>query len=146
MGLDIAGLGGIADLAETIINKIFPNKMDEAEKAKAQIELQKLLQSHEENLISAQRDIIVAEMNQQDNFTKRARPTIIYCGLIFIFMVNVVFPIITWVAKEQIPTLALPDEFWWSWSGVAGLWILGRSYEKGSGKASVISGIITGNK
>lgn len=140
MGFDVAGFGAIADFAGTVINKIFPDKFSDAEKAQATLELQKLLQARDENLITAQKEIIISEMSQQDAFTKQARPMIVYAGLLFIFLIHVVFPMITYATKEVLPALALPQEFWWAWSGVCGVWIIGRSYEKVQGVANLITG------
>ncbi|MCK5614614.1 hypothetical protein KAR91_72790 [Candidatus Pacearchaeota archaeon] len=81
--------------------------------------------------------IIQAEMAQSDAFTKRARPAVVYWGMLLItaqiagqfFGINVI----------------LPEEFWYSWSGLVGTWIMGRSYEKGGG-SSKASELVTGKK
>ena len=145
MGLDFTGIGSVADAAKSIIERIFPPKMTDAEKAQAQIQLQEMLQLREDKLIEAQKTIIVAEMSQGDNFTKRARPMIVYCGLLFIFLVHVIFPMVTYATKETLPALALPTEFWWAWTGVCGVWVIGRSMEK-NGATDKIVKMITGNK
>ncbi|MBN2060716.1 MAG: holin family protein [Deltaproteobacteria bacterium] len=143
MGFDITGLGSVADAAKSIIERIFPPKMTDAEKAQAQVQLQELLQQRENNLIEAQRSIIVSEMSQGDSFTKRARPTIVYAGLAFIFLVHVAFPIIAYINGQDLPQLSLPDQFWWAWTGVCGVWIIGRSAEKKGIENKVVS-MITG--
>jgi len=88
---------------------------------------------------------MVAEMQQADTFTKRARPCLVYAGLVFIFLVHVAFPIIAYLSKETLPALSLPEEFWWAWSGVCGVWVLGRSAEK-RGASGKLVGMITGSK
>jgi len=143
--MDITGLGSVADAAKSIIERIFPPKMTDEEKATAQIELQRMLQERETTLIEAQKAIIVSEMSQGDAFTKRARPMIVYCGLLFIFLVHVLFPIVTYVTKESLPALNLPAEFWWAWTGVCGVWVIGRSMEK-NGASNKIVNMITGGK
>ncbi|MDD5539200.1 MAG: holin family protein [Candidatus Marinimicrobia bacterium] len=145
MGLDISGLGSVADAAKSIINKFWPDKMSDAEKAHAQIQLQEMLQARENALIESQKSIMIAEMNQGDAFTKRARPMIVYCGLLFIFLVHVLFPMITFFTQEQLPELSLPTEFWWAWTGVCGVWVIGRSMEK-NGATSKTVNAITGSK
>jgi hypothetical protein len=145
MGFDITGIGSVADAAKSIIDRIWPAKMSEEDKAKAQLEVQRMLQEREHTLIEAQRSIMVSEMSQGDAFTKRARPMIVYCGLLFIFLVHVIFPIVTWLTKESVPALALPGEFWWAWTGVCGVWIIGRSMEK-NGAANKVVKMITGDK
>ena len=144
--MDLTGFGAVSDLAKTIINKIFPDKFSDAEKAGAELQLQTILLDHEQSTISAQRDIIVAEMAQTDPYTKRARPTIVYAGLAFILVVHVIFPIAAYTLKADLPTLALPDAFWYTWGGVCGVWIFGRSYEKVNGVSNLTSGLITGSK
>jgi len=143
--MDIAGIGSIADLAKSVINKFFPDKMSDAEKAQAQLQIQEMLQKRENTVIEAQRSIMVAEMQQADTFTKRARPCLVYAGLVFIFLVHVAFPIIAYLSKETLPALSLPEEFWWAWSGVCGVWVLGRSAEK-RGASGKLVGMITGSK
>jgi len=143
--MDLTGIGSIADLAKTVINQFFPEKMSDAEKAAAQIRLQEMLQKRENTVIEAQRSIMVAEMQQSDAFTKRARPSLVYAGLVFIFLVHVAFPILAYLTSKTLPALSLPQEFWWAWSGVCGVWVLGRSAEKRGATGKLVS-MITGNK
>ena len=145
MALDITGLGSIADFAKTIIDKFFPPSMTSAEKAEYQLKLQAMMEARENALIEAQKSIIVAEMEQADAYTKRARPTLVYAGLLFIFLVHVFFPMITFFSREQLPALMLPDEFWWAWSGVVGVWVIGRTMEKNGSSGKIID-VITGKK
>jgi hypothetical protein len=143
--MDLTGLGSVADAAKGIIDKFFPDKMSEAEKAEIQIKLQAVLQERENSLIDAQKSVMVSEMNQGDSYTKRARPTIVYAGLGFIFAVHVAFPIIAYISGKALPNLTLPDQFWWAWTGVCGVWIMGRSMEKNGASNKVIK-MITGGK
>ena len=82
-------------------------------------------------------------MNQGDSYTKRARPTIVYSGLLFIFFVHVLFPMVSWFKSTTLPELALPTEFWWAWTGVYSIWIVGRSTEK-NGISNKVTSLITG--
>ena len=144
-GMDITGFGKVADLAKGIIDKIFPDKMSDTEKAEAQIKLQEMLQAHDLSLIAAQKEVMISEMSQCDSYTKRAQPTIVYAGLLFIFLVHVIFPMISYATKEALPELALPTEFWWAWTGVCGVWIMGRSMEKNGATHKIVK-MITGGK
>jgi hypothetical protein len=143
--MDITGLGPVAEVAKGIIDRFFPPKMSDSEKAEAQVKLQGILQERENALIEAQKSIMVSEMSQGDAYTKRARPTIVYAGLAFIFAVHVVFPIVAYISGKPLPQLSLPQEFWWAWTGVCGIWIMGRSMEK-NGTTNKLMSIITGNK
>lgn len=143
--MDLTGLGSVAEMAKGIIDKIFPDRMSEAEKSAAQVRLQAILQERENALIEAQKSVMVAEMGQGDTYTKRARPTIVYAGLLFIFLVHVAFPIITYISGRALPELSLPTEFWWSYTGVCGVWIMGRSMEKNGANNKIVN-MVTGSK
>lgn len=143
--MDLTGIGSVADAAKSIIDRFFPPKMSEQEKAEAQVKLQELLQARDNSLIEAQKSVMVSEMGQADAFTKRARPSIVYAGLVFIFMVHVAFPIIAYISGRPLPTLSLPEQFWWSWTGVCGVWIMGRSMEKNGANNKIVN-LITGGK
>ena len=130
MNFDIAGISSIADLAKLIIERIWPKSATELEKSQAQLMLQELIGKREDALLEVQKSIIVAELQQSDNFTKRARPSVVYVGLLFIFLVHVVFPVISWFSKEVLPPLSLPTDFWWAWGSVVSIWAIGRSAEK----------------
>jgi len=145
MGFDLTGLSSVADLAKGLVDRFLPPAMTGAEKAQIQIQMQEMIEKRETVLIDAQKSIIVSEMQQADNFTKRARPSLVYSGLIFIFLVHVAFPIAAFFTSKPMPSLTLPAEFWWAWGGVCSVWVVGRSAEKKGATGSVIS-LLTGNK
>jgi hypothetical protein len=93
-------------------------------------ELERVSREQETALIEAQKSIIISEMQQDDKFTKRARPSIVYAGLGFIFLNHVFIPIFAFFSNRVIPNIALPTEFWVAWSSVIGIWAIGRSAEK----------------
>ena len=150
MGLDLAGIGSVADFAKGIADRFFPPKMTEEERAVKQNELTGLLMSRDAQRDNAVKDIITAEMAQGDKFTKRARPMLVYAGLVFIALNHVIFPIIAQSvlvlkgSELALPVLSLPGEFWWAWTGVCGAWIIGRSYEKGGTIKTNIMKMISG--
>lgn len=143
--MDITGIGSIFDFAKGVMDKIWPPEADPNQRVQAQLRLQEMMEVRENTVIEAQRAVIVAEMSQGDNYTKRARPTIVYAGLAFILAVHVAFPIIVFFTGRPMPTLSLPEEFWWAWTGVCGIWVFGRSMEK-RGSSNKIIDMITGNK
>ena len=145
MSFDLTGLGSVADLAKGLVDRFLPPAMTGAEKAQVQIQMQEILEKRENALIESQKSIIVAEMQQSDNYTKRARPTLVYSGLIFIFLVHVALPMAAFFTSKPMPTITLPTEFWWAWSGVCGIWVMGRSAEK-RGITGKITNLIVGNK
>lgn len=151
MSLDLTGIGSLADLASNIIDKIWPPGADPTKKVEAIFKVRQMMEERENKVINAQKEIIVSEMKQSDKFTKRARPMVVYAGLGFIFINNVLIKLITWIAAfagKDIPTLpdlSLPSEFWWAWTSVCGIWAVGRTIEKRGIDNDVIK-FITGNK
>ncbi|MDG4475422.1 holin family protein [Thiovibrio frasassiensis] len=151
MGLDLTGLGSVADLAKGLVNRFFPPAMSDTEKAAAQIQIEQMLEQRETALIDLQRSVITAEMAQGDNYTKRARPTIVYFGLGAIGLVHVLLPVLAWLVLTLmgkpivLPTIALPEQFWLTWGGVCSIWMIGRSAEK-RGQSGKMLSLITGSK
>lgn len=141
--MDLTGLGSVANAAKTIVNKFLPDKMSDADRAQAELGIQELLTQRDNTVDAARRDVIVAELTQGDNYTKRARPTIVYAGLAFVGLVHVVFPIANALTGIAAPDITLPAEFWWTWGGVTGVYSLGRSAEKRGTKNKLV-GMATG--
>jgi len=144
MGLDITGLGSIADLVNNVIDKIFPDK-DEAEKAKVKlVEMQQAGQLAELDAILKlalkQGDINVEEAKNSKLFVSGWRPFIGWiCGIAlgynYIFM-----PFFTYCAKwissgaPAMPTLD-SGELVTILLGMLGL-VGARSFEKKIGVAN----------
>ena len=126
--------GGIIKQVGGIIDGL---NLSGEEKLKFKLDMEALLQKRESEIeqtvrteLQAKERIMVAELTQGDNYTKRARPTIIYAGLAFIAINYVIFPLIAAFTLRNFPELSLPTEFWYAWSGVAGTYAIGRSFEK----------------
>jgi hypothetical protein len=145
MGLDLTGIGSVAILAKSILDIFVPPQATPAEKDAMQLQMESLIQLRDNAILDAQKSIIVAEMSQEDKYTKRARPTVVYSGLVFIFLVHVAFPLICFQTKETLPNLNLPDLFWQVWGGVCAVWMLGRTAEK-MGISNPVINRITGTK
>jgi len=151
MGLDLTGLGSVADLAKGLVNRFFPPAMSDTEKAAAQIQIEQMLEQRETALIDMQRSVITAEMAQGDNYTKRARPSIVYFGLLSIGLVHVLLPVLAWLILTlmgkpiELPAIQLPEQFWLTWGGVCSIWMIGRSAEK-RGQSGKMLSLITGSK
>ena len=84
----------------------------------------------EKKALDSKKEIITAELKQDDNYTKRARPTIVYGGLLILFLNHVALPWIAYFTGQQLPTIDLPSEFWLAWGGVTGVYAFGRTKEK----------------
>lgn len=81
--------------------------------------------------------IMVAELTQDDKYTKRARPTIVYVGLLAMIVDGV----------QAIPFI-MPEMFWDGWMVAVSVWAVGRTAEKigAAGKLGDIASMITGGK
>jgi hypothetical protein len=151
MSIDLTGLGSVADLAKSLVNRFFPPAMSDTEKAAAQIQIEQMLEQREAALIDMQRSVITAEMSQGDNYTKRARPTIVYFGLGAIGLIHVLLPMLAWLILTimgkpiVLPTIQLPEQFWFTWGGVCSIWVISRSAER-RGQSSQMLSLITGSK
>ncbi len=105
-------------------------------------EIQKTIQSEQQ----AKQSILAAELNQDDKFTKRARPMLVYFGLVMIAMNYMVFPILSrFFNIDGSPLPDLPMEFWAGWSGIVATWCIGRSAEK-IGASNKVTRLVTGSK
>ena len=144
-------LTGVIDSVSDVIDKF---SLSKEEKQEFKLEMQSRLMQMEKELeetyrteLESRADIIKAEMTQGDKFTKRARPTIIYCGLIFIFIVYVLIPLIAYIGGapgDALPEIELPEEFWWAWGTVVSVYGAGRSAEK-MGVANRATQMMTGS-
>lgn len=143
--MDLTGIGSVANLAKSIFDKFVPDKESYLERMAVELEIQKMVNSVVSEEIASKKDVIVSELKQDDIYTKRARPTIVYIGLVCIVIVHVLFPIITFFTGKTPPDIALPEEFWWMFSGVCSVWVFGRSAEKIGSSSSIVKKI-TGAK
>lgn len=146
MSTDLTGIGSVASFAKSVVDRIWPPSASAEDKIKAQVELERMTVDRDNTVIRAKAAVMTAELNQDDNYTKRGRPTIIYAGLIFIFLVHVLFPITAWTiltlkgSEIEMPDISLPAEFWVAWGGAVSIYILGRSNEKAGGNMGGILG------
>ena len=100
-------------------------------------------------MMQAKERILVAELTQEDPWTKRARPMVVYAGLAYIAVNYVIGPWLALALGSAPPAMpALPTEFWWAWGGICGTWAVGRSAEKmgANGTIGKVAAAITGGK
>jgi hypothetical protein len=121
------------------------------EKELLKMEMEKILQARDSEIeqtirqeLQSKERVIVAEMRQSDNYTKRARPTVVYFGLVMIFVNYVLVPTISMLSLGQPQAFDLPTEFWAAWGGIVATWSIGRSAEK-RGTRNKATDLITGN-
>lgn len=160
MGFDITGLGSAFDFAKGIMDRFWPKQASEQEKMAVVAQMVPMIETRENAVIDAQKSIIVAEMQQGDNYTKRARPTVVYAGLAFIGLVHVILPFALKIIAvfaigdltsgqlsdlKDLMSVELPGEFWAAWGAVVSIWSIGRSAER-RGMSSKLVEMITGGK
>jgi hypothetical protein len=95
--------------------------------------------------LAAREQSLLKELNQGDSYTKRARPTVVYAGLVFIGFNYVLVPIVSDIFGTRMPVFELPDQFWYGWTGIVGTWSIGRTFEKRGATGNVVKNI-TGSK
>jgi len=143
---------GITDVVDSVSDVIDRFTLSKEEKQEFKLEMQSRMMQLESELeetyrkeLDARQEIIKAELSQGDNYTKRARPTIVYSGLAFIFLVYVIVPVIAYISgANQMPDIKLPAEFWWAWGTVVGVYGVGRSAEK-MGITNKLTNYMTGS-
>lgn len=134
--------GPIADLAKTLIGRVFP---DPADAAKAQMELLNMQQTGELQSMQIQMSAILAEAQSSDPWTSRARPAFLYLFYIIMFVTVVLTPIIGIFFPAQMELYftnvgrgfaAIPGEVWAAFTtGYLGYGTL-RTFEKAKGVSS----------
>jgi hypothetical protein len=83
--------------------------------------------------LEAKERIFVAELQQSDNFTKRARPTVIYAGVIMA-MFEAVMKALAYLSlfapPEGFDGTIVPEWFYGAWAAYGSVYAIGRSMEK----------------
>ena len=110
---------------------------DADEKADYELKLGKMVQQRDSELeetfrkqIEAKERVMVAEMTQGDNYTKRARPTVVYAGLIIMALNYMVLPWVAHFSGQVLPAIEIPAIFWTAWGGVVATWSIGRDVNR----------------
>jgi len=144
--MDVTGISAVANLAGDVIERIWPKDASNEDKLKAKTEVTALMVGVQQAVIGAQEAVTVAELQQEDKFTKRARPSVVYFGLVFIFINHVLPNIFSACGVDvEMQEVELPKAFWYAWTGICSVWAVGRSFEK-TGSANKIVKMITGGK
>lgn len=124
------GLGAIEAILKIvapIITRFFP---DPEKQAEINLELQKALMDQQGKVYDAMQAVMTTDANQDDKYTKRARPTVVYWSMAFATLIGVAGffghaqPMID--ALRQIPT-----DLWTLMTVGIGAFGFSRSVEKG---------------
>lgn len=131
-----AGFGIVKDSVLGVTNRVVNDKVKEEairkELEKAINETVEVTREALESEIKAKTEIIIKELSQGNEFTKNMRPFIGYSGVVLLFVVHVIVPMVEAITGVDIP-IDIPGAFWAAWSGITGLYVLGRSAEKRGG-------------
>ena len=143
--------GSVGTLVEQVGGVVDQFHLSGEEKQKFKLELEALLQKRDSEIeetirteLQSKERVLVAELTQGDSYTKRARPTVVYAGLVFMFLNYCIIPAIQSLAGAVVEPFELPTEFWAGWSGIVATWSIGRSAEK-RGARNRLTSIITGS-
>jgi hypothetical protein len=143
----IGAVGAIIKPAAELIDGLTTTKEEKLqlknELTRIENQFSEKLLSYDETVAKAKTEIMVAELKQDDKFTKRARPWIIYGGLMALGLNHIILPWAAWImaavgaTQAALPSINLPGEFWFAWGGAAGVYAFRRTAEKltrGGGK------------
>ena len=144
--------GGAGELIGQIGDVVDRFHLSGEEKQQFKLEIESLLQKRDSEIeetirieLQAKERVLIAELAQDDKFTKRARPTVVYAGLAFIGFNFCIVPVFAKLFGADMQPLQLPKEFWYGWSGIVATWSIGRSAEK-RGMRNRLTSAITGNE
>ena len=144
-----SGIGALAEKIGGVVDRFVHSKDEQAE---FKLAMEALLQQAGSELeqtmraeLGAKERVMVAELTQGDNYTKRARPTLIYAGLLIIAWNYSAVPFLGAVMNISVPFMPLPAEFWYAWGGAVATWSIGRTMERRGSKNNLVS-LVTGNK
>jgi len=142
------GLKGAMEGVDVILSRFKGKPIGEQEKAEIKLALEQLLQKRDSEIeqtirteLTAKERILVAELSSGDNYTRRARPTVVYFGLLVITYNYCVIPTIQTLQGLMLQPFALPTEFWIAWGGIVSTWVVGRSAEKRGTRNRLVSNI-----
>jgi len=125
----VAGaIGGLFKGAESLIDELHTSP---EEKAEMKLKMKKLeLEAHNQISLTMQkenevkRDVMVAELQQGDSFTKRARPMFIYAMTGLIVANYFILPLL------KMPPIELPEQMWNLMTIAFSVYAIGRTFEK----------------
>ncbi|EAR11049.1 3TM-type holin [Reinekea blandensis] len=120
------------------------------------LEIEKLVHQRERQMedtyrqhLNNSKDVVLAELKQDDKFTKRARPMVVYAGLFFILLelLGLRITVLSLLGSPEYIVTSSSEvfgSFMWVWGGVVGVYAAGRSAEK-RGKVSRLTELATGS-
>ena len=146
------GLGSLTGIMGAVNGLVGAFKLSPEKGKEFEVQMQALLQQRDTEIeatirqeLQAKEKILVAELQQGSTYTKAARPTVVYYGLLAIFFNYSLLPFLQWLGGETPKPFDLPTEFWVAWGGIVGTWSIGRSAER-RGTRNKVTSLVTGSK
>lgn len=117
----------ILGLIAPIINKLVP---DAAAQQQLQAQLQDALLKAQGDLLQASKEVMVADAQQDDKFTKRARPSVVYWSMAFASFIAIAG--LFGAAQPILDALKqIPSDLWTLMTVGIGAFGVSRGVEKG---------------
>jgi hypothetical protein len=142
---------GVSETASAIGNVIADVKNAHLSKREAELKVQEILavadsDKHKAYMaeLDTQKGVMMAELQQDDPYTKRTRPMLMRQGF-YLIAIDIMAHVIMEAVGRTVPVTELELWFMGLWGGLLGVYTIGRSGEK-IGAASKIISKITGNK
>lgn len=142
MGLGIDVLGPVADFASKLVDRIWPDKIADAEnRRKFELAFFEATKAGDLDLLKTSLSAIIAEANSTDPWTSRARPSFMYVMYVMILFA-IPMGILAAFRPEMAVAIASGMKAWlaaipeslYALFGVGYVGYVGaRSYEKGKG-------------
>lgn len=120
-----AVVGTALDAARGLVGKFLPASMSDAERTQAELAMAQAIDARDRALLESQATIMVAELQQDDRYTKRFRPSVGYALTVLVLFNFGIRPLF---GMDPVP---LPDEVWWCYTGLLSVYFVGRTWEKG---------------
>ena len=131
--------GGIGELVGRVGSIVDDLNLSGEEKQQFKLQLETLVQKRDSEIeqtlrteLGAKERVMIAELQQGDNYTKRMRPTLGYAGIGIVLLNHILLPAIGDVAGAEIGNYPVPEIFWAGWAGIMSFYSWGRTKEKGN--------------
>lgn len=145
-----SGVGSFIEKAGGVIAKIGEGHTGKKE---ALIQLQQLATAEfgtvQETLqaeLQSKERIIVAELQQDDKFTKRARPFVIYCGPVVAIIIAGMHYAAHYMGTTPPPTPEVVYWFFGGWTSFGSVYAFSRSKYDKTAQQNKFSQLVTGGK
>lgn len=121
------GITAILNILAPVLNRVLP---DPVEQAKVQAELTKALVDNQSVIWQTSAQVMVADAQQDDKFTKRARPFLVYWSAGYVTLITVLAPF--GIGGAIMSALKdVPSDLWMLMTVGVGAFGASRGFEKG---------------